>query len=158
MLQLAAVSAVVNQSRVSAFIFRNYTLPWRVQSEYMGSNDYKVWQAVRASAAAPTYFEEFKLGNLLLQVNIVNTKQFFVQKICFLQDGGILVNNPTAVAIHEARLLWPECPIQCVVSFGTGRTVCLPQEITKDSTSQNSSWKNKFMKILDSATDTEGEN
>lgn len=68
MLQLAAVSAVVNHSRVSAFVFRNYTLPWRVQSEYLGTSDYKVWEAVRASAAAPTYFQEYKLGNYVLQV------------------------------------------------------------------------------------------
>ncbi|GLV40136.1 calcium-independent phospholipase A2 VIA [Carabus blaptoides fortunei] len=122
--KVIAVSAVVNQARASV-----------VRPQYMGGTNHKIWEAVRASAAAPTYFEEFKLGNLLHQ------------------DGGIMVNNPTAVAIHEARQLWPNTPIQCVVSFGTGRSNHVEPELTVTGTS--SSWKNKFLKILDSATDTE---
>lgn len=134
--KVATVSAVVNQAITQPYVFRNYCLPYNFRSEYMGGIKHKVWEAVRASSSAPTYFEECKLGDLLHQ------------------DGGIMVNNPTAVAVHEARLLWPHCQIQCIVSCGTGRTDPMYKENQPLDTGV-SSWKSKFMKILDGATDTE---
>ncbi|CAD5219428.1 unnamed protein product [Bursaphelenchus okinawaensis] len=68
------------------------------------------------------------------------------------QDGGVLANNPTAIALHEARLLWPHEPIQCVVSVGNGRTV---SELELTSTVRNTGIQDKISKIVDSATDTE---
>jgi len=70
----------------------------------------------------------------------------------------MLVNNPAAVALHEAKLLWPRHDIQCLVSCGTGRvspTVGLHKDTSDDNTSQTS-WKEKFTQVLISATDTEG--
>lgn len=68
------------------------------------------------------------------------------------QDGGVLANNPTAIALHEARLLWPHEPIQCVVSVGNGRTVT---ELELTSTLTTTGIQDKITKIVDSATDTE---
>lgn len=61
------------------------------------------------------------------------------------------------MAVHEAKLLWPNVPIQCVVSFGTGRTMPTTFENTSamKSTPSNSTWKEKFYTIIESATDTE---
>jgi calcium-independent phospholipase A2-gamma len=131
-----AVSAVMNKPSLEAFVFRNYELPVhrRPLSQYDGSSAYKIWEAVRASAAAPGYFEEFRADRLVHQ------------------DGGLLINNPTAVAVHEARLLWPAEQIQCVLSLGSGRFV---PHVEPQSAPPLTSLKTKIIKLIDSATDTE---
>ena len=58
--------------------------------------------ALRASTAAPTVFKPVVMGG---------------EMYC---DGGIVASNPSAVAIHEARTLFPDVPIELVVSIGTG--------------------------------------
>lgn len=143
--KVCCISTTVTEDRIDAHVFRNYALPPNVQSVYNGSHTPKLWEVVRASSAAPAYFGDFPLNGELHQ------------------DGGVLFNNPTAVALHEAKLIWPNEKIQCVVSLGTGRN---PNKSRKNSdgskminpeleTETLSSWKTKFLRILDSATDTE---
>jgi len=136
-LKVGAVSSIVNHATVRPYVFRNYTLPFRSQSLYSGSFRHKMWEAVRASSAAPGYFGEFKLEDKIHQ------------------DGGLFVNNPTAVAIHEAKCIWPNAKLSSVVSIGTGR--CQPLDLTSDdgNGSNSTTWKQKLSKVIDSATDTE---
>ncbi|XP_043084724.1 calcium-independent phospholipase A2-gamma [Puntigrus tetrazona] len=131
--KVAAVSTVVSLSPpVRAFVFRNYRLPLGERSHYHGSCRHRLWEALRASSAAPGYFQEFSLGQHLHQ------------------DGGMLVNNPTALAIHESQCVWPDVPLQCVVSLGTGR-FRTPGKSRVSSTSL----KTKLSHVISSATDTE---
>jgi calcium-independent phospholipase A2-gamma len=64
------VSTVVNQAEVMPYVFRNYELPDGVPALYTGGSNHQLWEAPRASAAAPSYFGEFKTGDLLHQVII----------------------------------------------------------------------------------------
>ncbi|KAF7669845.1 hypothetical protein LDENG_00128940 [Lucifuga dentata] len=131
--KVAAVSTVVNRGTpLKAHVFRNYNLLPGVRSHYLGGCQHQMWQAIRASSAAPGYFQEFTLGNDLHQ------------------DGGLLMNNPTALAIHECKCLWPTTPLECVVSLGTGRF----ETLGKHSTTYTS-LKTKLTNVISSATDTE---
>uniref|UniRef100_A0A674CSR5 Uncharacterized protein n=1 Tax=Salmo trutta TaxID=8032 RepID=A0A674CSR5_SALTR len=56
-----------------------------------------------------------------------------------------------ALAIHECKCLWPNTPVQCVVSLGTGRV----ETADKNSTTYTS-LKTKLPNVITSATDTEG--
>ncbi|XP_078232962.1 calcium-independent phospholipase A2-gamma isoform X2 [Pogona vitticeps] len=66
------------------------------------------------------------------------------------KDGGLLLNNPTALAVHECKCLWPNVPLQCVVSLGTGRY----ESIGKANVTYTS-LKTKLTNVISSATDTE---
>ncbi|XP_051885776.1 calcium-independent phospholipase A2-gamma isoform X1 [Pristis pectinata] len=131
--KVAAVSTIVNKGiPLKAFVFRNYNHLPGVRSHYMGGCKFKLWQAIRASSAAPGYFQEYAIGSDLHQ------------------DGGLLINNPCALAIHECKRLWPNTPFQCVISLGTGRYETLGKiNVTYTSL------KTKLTNVISSATDTE---
>ena len=61
-----------------------------------------IWEAARATSAAPTYFLPIE----------INGKTYV--------DGALGCNNPTEELILEARAIWPERPISCLLSIGTG--------------------------------------
>ncbi|KAL3810911.1 hypothetical protein ACHAXA_008761 [Cyclostephanos tholiformis] len=100
-------------------------------SRYPGS--FRVTQkiALRATTAAPTFFKP------LLS---------FDELYC---DGGIVASNPSAVAVHEARAVYPGVPLELLVSIGTG-------EFTEIKVPPRVGWDGVVAQILDSATDAEG--
>ncbi|PWA96759.1 phospholipase,galactolipase [Artemisia annua] len=121
-------STLVNVAPAQPFIFRNYQYPAGTpevplmmsenfttngpgtattgaqvgykRSAYMGSCRHDLWQAIRASSAAPYYLDDYSDGLLRWQ------------------DGAIVANNPTIFAIREAQLLWPDAKIDTLVSVG----------------------------------------
>lgn len=128
-IKLIFTSTHASVSPVHPFIFRNYNHHIESKSPFNGSSMSKIWLALRSSSAAPGYFDEVTLptGETLV-------------------DGGILYNNPTPVGVKEAKALWPDVPIELIVSCGTGKpqmkesVMTLPRLVTS---------------IVDSATETE---
>lgn len=59
-----------------------------------------------------------------------------------------MASNPTALAIHEARTLYPDIPIEMVISVGTG-------EFVSEKVTPSFGWDGIISQIIKSATDTE---
>ncbi|KAL9681700.1 hypothetical protein QQ045_013487 [Rhodiola kirilowii] len=124
------VSTLVSVVPAQPFIFRNYQYPPGTleishtssessgltglrtptmsaqvgykRSAFIGSCKHHIWQAIRASSAAPYYLDDFS------------------DDIHRWQDGAIVANNPTIFAMREAQLLWPDAKIDCLISVGCG--------------------------------------
>ena len=64
----------------------------------------KIWEAARATSAAPTFFKRIEIGN----------NQPFI-------DGGLGRNNPSRVVLDEAETIFGAHEIGCLVSIGTGQ-------------------------------------
>ena len=74
-LQMSALSCLMNTPRMKMYFFRNYNLPPGVYTDYLGSCNHTMWEVIRASTAAPGYFESFIMDDLVHQVS-VNTQYY----------------------------------------------------------------------------------
>jgi calcium-independent phospholipase A2-gamma len=83
-------------------IWRNYNYPLGQKPRYPGSFRVKTKTAVRATSAAPTFFTPIQLDGGLF---------------C---DGALVANNPSVIAVQEAKTMFPNVPIEFVLSVGTG--------------------------------------
>ncbi|KAF8961360.1 acyl transferase/acyl hydrolase/lysophospholipase [Flammula alnicola] len=66
--------------------------------------DCKIWEAARATSAAPTFFKRIEIGR----------EQPFI-------DDGMGRNNPSRVVLEEANALFGARQVGCLVSIGTGQ-------------------------------------
>jgi len=86
----------------TATIFRSYDCGIEYSADVC-----RIWEAARATSAAPTFFEP---------ITIVHPKppSSYV-------DGGLKHNNPSEIAIAEAEKIWPHVKRFVLVSIGTGK-------------------------------------
>lgn len=84
--------------------------------------DILMWKAARATSAAPTYFEPFK-------INIEGPLEYLA-----LIDGGVYANNPAACALVEGAADFSAPPSEVfMLSVGTGvNTKSLRYEAVRD--------------------------
>lgn len=90
-----------NADTSTGFLLRNYVSSWEP------STGCTVWQAARATSAAPTFFPPIRFGT---------PAQNWV-------DGGLRHNNPVRALYDEARRIWPTQSgrkIGCIISIGAG--------------------------------------
>lgn len=71
------------------------------------SIDCRIWEAARATSAAPTFFEQIFIGPPGISEPYI--------------DGGLGCNNPIKQVLEEARTQFPGRHVACIVSIGTGR-------------------------------------
>ena len=118
-----------SESNLNCSRSRELSSPVIEGSRHEGS--FRVLQraALIATTAAPTVFKPVVMGGEIYS------------------DGGIVASNPAAVAIHEARTLFPDIPIELCVSCGTG-------EFESRKVSPSFGWDGIINQIVKSATDT----
>ncbi|KAK1832963.1 acyl transferase/acyl hydrolase/lysophospholipase [Podospora conica] len=112
-LSVAVVAASIADNK--AFVLSNYNRPadpqlpvgtsYHFQRPELASQELKIWEAARATCAAPQYFKQFYHSP---------SQRLYV-------DGAVFHNNPVRIAELERRILWPEHQQPDVMlSIGTG--------------------------------------
>ncbi|KAJ7911211.1 FabD/lysophospholipase-like protein [Mycena leptocephala] len=101
-----------------------------------------IWEAARATSAAPFFFKRIEIGT-------APRAEAFI-------DGGLGRNNPTGTLLEEAKILFPTRRVACVVSIGTGEMK--PSAIPRPSMLQRVIPTEVIHVIADIATDCEATN
>ncbi|KAF9641775.1 hypothetical protein BFW01_g1758 [Lasiodiplodia theobromae] len=85
------------EKMTQVYRLRSYNVP-------APSKDCTIWEACRATTAAPFLFKPIAIGE--------NRVKFY--------DGALDSNNPTDLLLREAKLVWGSREIGCILSIGTG--------------------------------------
>ncbi|KAL6826712.1 ankyrin repeat-containing domain protein [Trichoderma sp. SZMC 28015] len=93
------VSTILNRHSTTPAILRSYDVKGRELAEAFSG---KIWEAGRATSAAPTFFKPIVIGDYSYS------------------DGATIANNPSHHAIMEAGRIWALTDIDCIISLGTG--------------------------------------
>ncbi|KZS94755.1 FabD/lysophospholipase-like protein [Sistotremastrum niveocremeum HHB9708] len=101
--------AALNMNAAIPRLFRTY------KARKNPSYNCTIWEAARATSAAPTFFKHIVIGE-------PGTQEPYI-------DGGMGRNNPTAQLLQEAAIEFPGQEIGCIVSIGTGKgeTIRIPK-------------------------------
>jgi predicted acylesterase/phospholipase RssA len=92
-------------------LFRSY------ECEYYMPSTCPIWQAARATSAAPTFFEPMRIEHSGVGIGYV--------------DGGLGSNNPSELARDEAERIWNQITSCCLVSIGTGLQSAIQFDVEK---------------------------
>ena len=87
---------------------------WRARQS--ATEDFRLRDVARATSAAPTYFPPAIIH--ALDANYDRAQQRHA-----LVDGGVFANDPAALALAEARRIFPKADRALVLSLGTGARV-----------------------------------
>ena len=106
--RICITTCLANRSPPQLHLISNYG---EARYDQRNSSEWLIWEAARASSAAPTYFPAFE-------------KKFL--------DGGVIANNPTldvmTEVFSEAKKENRGVRIGCVLSLGTGVEPIVPLE------------------------------
>jgi uncharacterized protein len=83
---------------------------WHAKDPSKEKYDFNMWKIARATSAAPTYFEPFKL-----EIDGKGQADYYS-----LIDGGVYANNPAMCAFAEAKVMFENTADILMVSLGTG--------------------------------------
>jgi predicted acylesterase/phospholipase RssA len=87
---------------------------WRARQS--ASEDFLLCDVARSTSAAPTYFPPAIIHSLDANLSDAQRRHALV-------DGGVFANDPAALALAEARRLFPKADRTLVLSLGTGARV-----------------------------------
>ncbi|KAK8075762.1 hypothetical protein PG997_010425 [Apiospora hydei] len=112
-LPLKVAVTATNLAGNKTYVLANYNQPrgapksshYHFQRPEVNDTELKIWEAARATTAAPRYFKSFH--------HELSHKTYI--------DGAVLHNNPIRIADAERKVLWPEVQIpDMILSLGTG--------------------------------------